>query len=88
MANESAFIGQFQSGPRERVEVWLRKISGARMLVFTTIDSSGDESRRGNGGLTLEVGQIPHLETMIRNAHARALMDRLQTRWFYDVQES
>jgi hypothetical protein len=73
--NDGAFIGQFQSGPRERVEVWLHKINGARMLVFTTIDSSGGEPRRGNGGLTLEVGQIPHLQAMIMNAHARALVD-------------
>jgi hypothetical protein len=73
--NDSAFIGQFQAGPQQRVEVWLRKVRGGRLLVFEVIDSSGDETRRGNGGMTLEVGQIPHLQTMIMNAHARALID-------------
>jgi hypothetical protein len=49
--------------------------SNKRMLVFTSIDSSGDEPRRGNSGLMIEVGKNPHLQTMIMNAHARALID-------------
>lgn len=71
---DEAFIGQFQSSCA-RVEVWLRKITGARMLVFTVIESAGNQSTRGGGGLTIEVSQIPHLQTMIMNAYARALID-------------
>jgi len=71
----SVFIGQFQLGSQERAEVSLRKVNGVRMLVFTTIDSFGGEPRRGNGGLTLEVTQIPHLQTLLMNAKVRALID-------------
>ena len=72
---EEAFIGQFPAGLDERVEVWLRKIDGARMLVFTVSGSSDGQPVRGGAGLMLEVAQIPHLQTMILNAHARALVD-------------
>lgn len=73
--NDGAFIGQFEAGVHERVEVWLRKIGTTRKLVFTVIDSSGSQPARGSGGLSLEVSQIPQLQTMIMNAHARALID-------------
>lgn len=73
--NDGAFIGQFQAGPHERVEVWLRKIKGARMLVFEIIDSAGSHRARGSGGFSLEVSQIPQLQTLIMNAHTRALID-------------
>jgi hypothetical protein len=71
----SIFIGQFQLGSQERAEVSLRKVNGMRMLVFTTVDSLRGEPSRGNGGLTVEVAQIPHLQTILMNAKVRALID-------------
>lgn len=73
--SDGAFIGQLQTSPSERVEIWLRKIGTSRKLVFTVIDSFASQPNRGAGGLILDVSQIPELQNMIVNAHSRALVD-------------
>ena len=65
------FIGQFQLASQETAEVSLRKTNGVRTLVFSTINPIRGEPT----GFAVELAQIPHLQTILMNAHARALID-------------
>lgn len=72
---EPAFIGQINTGQNQRLDVYLRTVKMDRLLTFTPIDTSGEEARRGYGGLIIDVSQLPHLQTLVMNAMARARLD-------------
>jgi hypothetical protein len=71
-------VGKFESGPGERVEVYLRTVHGRRVVSFeTTI--GGEPSNQP--GIRFSVADLGKLQPLIGTAVCRAEDEQRGARW-------